>query len=106
MNHISKFTTKIDLADDEAIRDDSIILSGPLDFSSAEAVYQRGKTFIQTNNQCIFDLAGVSKSDSAALATLIAWRNYSVKHNKDIQFINLPKQMLSIAHLCGLQDIL
>lgn len=81
-------------------------VSGNLDFTSAEAIFQQGKKVIDDNQECTVDLSSTNVSNSAALATLIAWQNYSAKLNKTIQFINLSDQLLSIAQLCGLQDIL
>ena len=87
--------------------DQKIILTGNLDVVSAENVFQVGLRIIQEQDSYIIvDLAGIEKSDSAGLATLVAWRNYCTNHQKIITFVNLPPQILAMAKLCGLEEII
>ena len=52
------------------------------------------------------DLAGVTRADSAGLALLIAWTRARNSTGKPIRFTHVPAQLLSIARVCGLEDIL
>jgi ABC-type transporter Mla MlaB component len=56
--------------------------------------------------QLEFDLRGVSRSDSSALALLALWTRQAKTLNKKISFENLPQQLVEIAQLCGLEKIL
>ena len=44
--------------------------------------------------------------DSAGVALLIEWQRQAQKHNKSVCFINIPSQMLAIARLSGVDDLL
>lgn len=52
------------------------------------------------------DLAGVSRADSAGLALLLDWLRLAEQHQRTLTFSNLPKQLLEIARVSGLQDVL
>jgi phospholipid transport system transporter-binding protein len=52
------------------------------------------------------DLAGVTRADSAGLALLVEWLRESEIAGNSIEFVNVPAQLLSIARVCGLDDIL
>lgn len=54
----------------------------------------------------IFDLSGVEKTDSAGLALLVEWMAWGEKHQKPIRFVNIPRQMMDIARVSGLDRIL
>lgn len=53
-----------------------------------------------------FDLAAVSRSDSAGVALLIEVMQLAKKANLKLNFSNLPQQMKDIAGVSGLLDIL
>lgn len=52
------------------------------------------------------DLAGVTRADSAGLALLVAWTRASARAGHAIRFIHVPAQLLSIARVSGLEEIL
>ncbi len=52
------------------------------------------------------DLAEVSHSDSAGLALLIHWIRFAKQTNKKIVFHNIPAQMMAIADVSGLNELL
>jgi phospholipid transport system transporter-binding protein len=56
--------------------------------------------------QVTVDLRGVTRSDSAGLALLVEWLRESEIGGNTIKFVNVPAQLLSIARVCGLEDIL
>jgi len=56
--------------------------------------------------QVTVDLAGVTRSDSAGLALLVEWLRESELAGNTIRFVNVPAQLLSIARVCGLEEIL
>ena len=62
--------------------------------------------FDDTSNTLEIDLSGLQRSDSSGLALLVEWYRSAEQRNKMISFVNIPAQMLDIAMLSGLDDIL
>ena len=56
--------------------------------------------------QITVDLKGVTRADSAGLALLVEWLRESENAGNSIEFVNVPTQLLSIARVCGLEEIL
>lgn len=52
------------------------------------------------------DLSGVTRADSAGLALLVEWLREYASRGRSLAFLHMPEQMLSIARVCGLEDIL
>ena len=52
------------------------------------------------------DLRDVTRADSAGLALLVEWLRESEHTGNEIVFTNVPDQLLSIARVCGLDEIL
>jgi phospholipid transport system transporter-binding protein len=52
------------------------------------------------------DLSGVSESDSAGLALLVAWRASRRKAGGELQFANPPQRLLALAALTDAQGAL
>lgn len=50
------------------------------------------------------DLAKVTTADSAGLALLIEWIKQSKRYNTKLVFKNIPKQLLTLAKLSGLEN--
>jgi phospholipid transport system transporter-binding protein len=76
-------------------------MSGELSFATVGAL---STEFTQQTPPKVVDLCDVTRTDSAGLALLIEW----LKQSKatPITFRNIPAQMLSIATVCGVQDML
>ena len=54
---------------------------------------------------CI-DLQAVERADSAGVALLIEWQRTARKQQQNIRFQNIPSQMLAIARLSGVDELL
>ena len=52
------------------------------------------------------DLSGVSKADSAGLALLVEWIGQARKDQISFSFANVPQQILAMAELCDLDEVL
>ena len=52
------------------------------------------------------DLNGVTRADSAGLALLVELMRESGRNGRRISFCHVPAQLLSIARVCGLEEIL
>lgn len=83
-------------------------LTGELNLVSANQVLS---DFDQCCQSCasqqppkVLDLAGVTRTDSAGLAVLLALRQRT--RQQFIEFRHIPAQMLRIAELSGVEDVL
>ena len=79
---------------------------GDLDVSTVTAVWRRARDLFDSSPQLSIDLSGVSKSDSAGLALLIDWTRHARAAHQEIRFENIPDQMLAIARVSGLDNVL
>ena len=90
----------------ELIEGDSYRVSGELSFKTVPKFAASNKDLFINGNNLDVDLSGVARADSAGVALLIEWQRNAQKQNKSICFINIPSQMLAIAHLSGVDDLL
>jgi phospholipid transport system transporter-binding protein len=82
------------------------LLQGDLGFDSVSSVLAHAGANMLGTARLQVDLAGVTRADSAGLALLVEWLRESEKAGNAIEFINVPAQLLSIARVCGLDEIL
>ena len=82
------------------------LLEGDLSFSSVPAILKLSARGLTASREIQVDLKGVTRADSAGLALLVEWLRESERAGKVITFSNVPKQLLAIAMLCGLDEIL
>jgi phospholipid transport system transporter-binding protein len=86
--------------------DGSWLLQGELGFMSVPSVLQHAGVDMLGKEQITVDLKGVNRADSAGLALLVEWLRESEIAGNTIKFVNVPAQLLSIARVCGLEEIL
>jgi phospholipid transport system transporter-binding protein len=86
--------------------DGSWLLQGELDFASVPSVLTHAGMNMLGKHQVTVDLKGVTRADSAGLALLVEWLRESEIAGNTIKFVNVPAQLLSIARVCGLEEIL
>ncbi len=79
-------------------------LSGELSFATVGALLVEFAQRADSSPPKVLDLCDVTRTDSAGLALLIEW----LKQTKEISitFRNLPTQMLNLADVSGVQDML
>ena len=96
------------MADAQLVENDdgSWLLQGELGFSSVLAVLEHAGVSMLAKKQLTVDLKDVTRADSAGLALLVEWLRESELAGNSIEFVNIPAQLLSIARVCGLDDIL
>ena len=82
------------------------LLQGELDFESVPAVLRHAGARMLGKDRLEVDLKAVTRADSAGLALLVEWLRESETAGNEIVFINVPPQLLSIARVCGLDEIL
>lgn len=83
------------------------LLSGTLSFATVPAVWRESAGLFAADPPVLrIDLRGVERSDSAGLALLVEWMREARRHDREIRFVNIPAQMLAIARVSGLDQIL
>jgi len=87
-------------------KSNAIQLSGELSFSTVKLALEQSSGMFEPMAALDIDLAEVSRSDSAGLALLVHWMRQAKEENKKIIFHNIPKQMLAIADVSGLNELL
>lgn len=53
-----------------------------------------------------FDFSAVDKVDSSALSLILCWRRRAQALGRELEIINLPESMASLAALYGVSDLL
>ena len=86
--------------------DGSWLLQGELGYMSVPSVLQHAGVNMLGKERITVDLKGVTRADSAGLALLVEWLRESESAGNSIEFVNVPAQLLSIARVCGLEEIL
>ena len=96
------------MADAQLVENDdgSWLLQGKLDYVSVPSVLRHAGVDMLGKAQLTVDLNGVTRADSAGLALLVEWLRESELAGNSINFVNVPAQLLSIARVCGLEEIL
>lgn len=83
-----------------------LYVSGKLDIENVAEASVLGLEIINTMSFVRVDLSGVQYADSSSLAMLVDWiRNAKMQH-KDIILVNMPRFMLDLGRVCGLDTIL
>ena len=80
-------------------------VQGPVTIANATAVLAESAG-VFTNPRTIVDLAGVTEVDSSAVSLLLEWRRAAARSNRQIEFINLPDSLKSLADLYGVSHLL
>ena len=81
-------------------------LAGELDHSNAAQLLLQGERAFAGLPRVEVDLAGVTQADSAGLALLIEWVAVSRSAGRELHFRAVPSQLLAIARLAGVEEIL
>jgi phospholipid transport system transporter-binding protein len=82
------------------------LLQGELGFQSVAGILKHAGAMMAGEARLQVDLRDVTRADSAGLALLVEWLRESENAGNDIVFVNVPDQLLSIARVCGLDEIL
>jgi len=71
----------------------------------ASALLEQGKALL-ASGPCIFDLAGIDDVDSSGLAVVFGWQRAARAAGKTIRIANAPRDLISLAELYGVTDLL
>jgi len=81
-------------------------IEGELSFASVQLALQKTAKFFGSPARMVFDLASVSKADSAGLALLLEWLRQAALGGVELHYVNLPRQLQAMAQVVGVEDIL
>ena len=84
----------------------TVSIFGTLSFENVTSLLDESARVFDGESKLQFDLQAVDKSDSAGLALLVEWMSLATKKGQSVSFVNLPKQMLDIASVSGLNEVL
>ncbi|MFZ5509828.1 MAG: STAS domain-containing protein [Pseudomonadota bacterium] len=89
------------------IRDagDRLEVSGAMTLATARRLAQAGIGMLG-REQVVFDLAQVHEVDSSSLTVVFAWARAARAQGKRIVISNPPQNMLSLAELYGVTELL
>lgn len=91
------------------IHDGVLKIQGELSFETIPAVLAETAEFAARPDLpetiCI-DFSGITGVDSAAVALLLDWRRMAVQRKKTVTFSNLPANLLALAELYGVADLI
>lgn len=83
-----------------------LLLEGELSFKTVVKLLADFQALPDQGNEIQIDLQGVSRADSAGLALLVEWMRNAQTLGKSIRFLNIPQQMLAIARVSSLDQVL
>ncbi len=81
-------------------------LEGELSFASVELALKKTEKIFVSPARMVFDLAGVSKVDSAGLALLLEWLRQARAVGVELHYTHLPRQLMAMAEVVGVDEIL
>jgi phospholipid transport system transporter-binding protein len=87
------------------ITGDCAEVSGPMTLSGATALLAEGEAAIAANASA-FDLTAVTEMDSSCLAVVFGWTRAANAAGKSLRLLNLPQNLLSLAAVYGVADLL
>lgn len=92
--------------DFESLGAGRVLVSGRLTFATATKALEISKRLFANHSELEIDLGDVSACDSAGLAILIEWLSQAKADGRSIVFRNIPEQLLAIARISEVEDLL
>jgi len=90
--------------------DGRLVVSGELSMATVPALLAQNSLRKvhgeEARGDVTIDLQNVDRADSAGVALLIEWRRVAQQQQQTITFQNIPPQMLAIARLSGVDELL
>lgn len=84
-------------------------LEGPLSFESLPRVLGESAVYEarpDLPDRLTIDFSGITEVDSSAVALLLEWRRRAAALGKTLLFVNLPANLLSLAELYGVAELI
>jgi len=81
-------------------------IRGDLGFQTVVMALEESKSLFSDHGTIEIDLAGVQRADSAGLALMLEWVNWARNSAREVKFRNIPAQIISIAQISEVEDML
>ena len=84
-------------------------IEGALNFVSMPRILDETALYAtqQSLPDCLaIDFANVTDIDSSAVALLLHWRREAARLGKSLRYVHLPKNLVSLANLYGVDDMI
>ena len=81
-------------------------ITGSLDYQSVPQMWDLSQRQFPNNGRIDISLQGVTRSDSAGIALLVAWTRWARHQQLDLILTNIPAQTRALIDVNGLTDIL
>ncbi|MEM9404382.1 MAG: STAS domain-containing protein [Pseudomonadota bacterium] len=94
---------RFDLQD---LGDGRFSLSGEMTFSTCGEILRKSEDPFESHTRIEVDLAGVTRTDSAALALLLEWITWANHTVREIRFKDIPTRIDAIARVTEVDDLL
>ena len=86
-----------------------LALTGALSFETIPTVLEQSEQYAARTDlpdRLTIDFAGITGVDSSAVALLLEWRRQAAQRGKQLEFINLPINLLALAELYGVAELI
>jgi phospholipid transport system transporter-binding protein len=81
-------------------------LEGELTFATASDALKKTLAIFRAATPLSFDLAGISRVDSAGVALLLEWMRQAAQARADLRYAHLPPQVRAIARVSGIEHLI
>ena len=85
--------------------DGRLVIHGPLTIETVPSLFEKGLQHL-ANEDFLVDFSKVEAVDSAAVSLLLGWSRAAQRAQHVLRITNLPDDLLSLAHLYGVADLL
>ncbi|MFC4528803.1 STAS domain-containing protein [Dyella halodurans] len=85
---------------------DGVRVSGPLTFANAAVALDALTAAVARDGRHTLDLAGVTRSDSAGLACVLAVLAQAAEQGRKLTVRNIPEGMHLLASVCEVEDLM
>lgn len=82
-----------------------LLESGGLTMETVPALFEAGLQHLASQDLQV-DFSQVEAVDSAAVSMLLGWERAAQRGKRELRVINLPEDLLSLARLYGVADLL
>jgi len=87
-------------------RDDGrLVVRGRLTIATVPAIFETGLHHL-TSEDLLVDFSQIEAVDSAAVSMLLGWLRAARRSQRTLRITGLPDDLLSLAHLYGVADLL
>ena len=87
--------------------DNGFVVAGELNVRTVPGLLPQAQALFLSNSGDInVDLQKVTRADSSGIAILIEWMRTARDNQRQIRFYNVPEQLMAIAKVCDLDQVL